>query len=85
MYLNWRLILVIILVAVKSAFIMYQSIPSQTIPGRLPGIRTFLPLGRVFAQLSLFGASGFWIREISNSFERQMQELLDLFQRNRSS
>ena len=57
---------------------MCQSIPSLTIPsphppGRLPGIRTF----------SLPGRSGFWIREIFYSFERKMQELLYLFQRNR--
>ena len=72
---------------------MYQSIPSLTPgawpslpppPRRPPRIRTFsLPGGRVFAQLSLPGASGFWIRDVFYSFERKMQELLDLLQRNR--
>ena len=60
---------------------LYQSIPSLTIPPprRSTGIRTFsFPGGRVFAQLSLPGGSRFWIREIFYSFERKMQELLDL-------
>ena len=44
-------------------------------PRQSPGIRMFpLPGGRVFAQLSLSGGQG---------FELKMQELLDLFQRNR--
>ena len=42
-----------------------------------------LPRDRIFAQPSLACGLGFWIREIFYSFERKMQELLDLFQKNR--
>ena len=40
-------------------------------------------VGQCFAQLSLPGRSGFRIRDIYYSFERNLRELLDLFQRNR--
>ena len=71
----------------QSAFLMYQSVPSLTIhPGDPREFARFhCPRLGFFTLLSLPGASGFWIREISYSSERQMQGLLDLFQRNRSS
>ena len=50
--------------------IMYQSIPSLTITPDDP---------RGFARSHCLGV---WIREIFYSFQRQVQELLDLFQRN---
>ena len=64
--------------------VMYQSIPSLTIPPFDPrgfALSHYLE-GRVFAQLSLPGGLGFKIREIFCSFDRAMQEFLDLFQRN---
>ena len=65
---------------------MYQPIPSLTIP--LPDdprgfARSHCPGSRGFAQLSLPGWSGFRIGEIFYSFEGKLQEILDLFQRNR--
>ena len=66
-----------------SANVSVNSKPDHP-PRATPGSRTFsLPGGRVFAQLSLPGGSGFRIREIFDSFERKMQELLELFQRHR--
>ena len=66
-------------------YLMYQSVPCLTIlspgsPRRFA--RSHCPGGRVFAQLSLPGVSGVWIREIFHSSERNMPELLDLIQRN---
>ena len=62
--------------------LMYQSIPSLTIPhGRPP--RSHCPGGSGFRSTLLAGGSGFRIREISYSFERKLREFLDLFQRNR--
>ena len=53
-------------------------------PGRAPGIRTFsLPGGVGFSPNHLCpGGWGFQLEKWFYSFERKMQELLDLFQRN---
>ena len=68
------------------SWLMHQSIPSLTIPRATPG-DSQVPTARGGVGFSpnflCPGGSGFWIREIFYSSERKMQQLFDLFQRNR--
>ena len=63
---------------------MYQSIPSLTIPPpeRPPGNRTFSLPGRSGFRPTFFGVLN-KRKFLQYSFERKMQEFLDLFRRNR--
>ena len=70
-------------VVYQSIYGMYQSIISLTIPlplGRLPEIGMF-SLPRGLGE----GGRGVELDKISYCFEKKMQELLDLFQRNWSN
>ena len=66
-------------------YVSVNSMPDHPpLPGDPRGFaRYHCPGGRVLAQLSLPGESGFSIREIFYSSSRKMQELLNLIQRDR--